>query len=306
VHNFGDSYYGSSNLVEATLHSDNSIYAQLVMDVGVQNVVNVAKTMGIMSPVNANPPIVLGGLTYGVSALDMASAYGTLATGGVHVPPTIITKVWDANGKLIWQYQPKPVQAVPANVAATATEILELNVQRGTGTRAQIDRPAAGKTGTATDFSDAWFCGFTPHLATAVWMGHPEGRVPMTNVHGISVTGGSYPAMIWHDFMYQADRTYPEGNFPGPGDELKLFGGSGNETLTGSTASTDTTTSGNTTTTQKKTPTTKKHTTTTRKPKTTTTTPATTDTTATATTARRTTTTATTSPDPAGHTTSSG
>ena len=245
VSNFGNSYYGSSNIVEATLHSDNSIYSQLMMDVGVQNVVNVAHAMGITSPINADPAIVLGGLTYGVSPLDMASAYGTLATGGKHVEPTIITKVWDASGKVIWEARPKVTQAIPANVAYTATAILEMNVQRGTGTKAQIGRPAAGKTGTATDFCDAWFCGFTPHLATAVWVGHPEGLVPMRNVHGISVTGGSFPAMIWHNFMYGADRTYPAGDFPGPKDVFQGY----SVTLSGPTNSSSTTSSSTTSTT---------------------------------------------------------
>jgi penicillin-binding protein 1A len=216
VNNFSDGYYGASNLVEATIHSDNSIFAQLIMDVGVKNVVNVAKAMGIKSPINANPSIVLGGLTYGVSPLDMASAYGTMAAGGRHVEPTIITRVWDASGKLIFEAQPKVTQAISARTAFTATQILQLNIQRGTGKRADIGRPCAGKTGTASDFSDAWFAGYTPHLATAVWVGHPKGRVPMRSVHGISVTGGSFPAMIWHNFMYDADRTYPAGGFPGP------------------------------------------------------------------------------------------
>jgi penicillin-binding protein 1A len=216
VHTFGNSYYGTSSLFQATLRSDNTVYAQLVMDIGAARVVDVAHRMGITTPLNADPAIVLGGLTDGVSPLEMASAYGTLANQGQHVEPTIIAKVWDASGKVIWQASPKNTQAISAAVAYAATEILQQNILRGTGTAAQIGRAAAGKTGTATDFADAWFCGYTPNLSTVIWMGHPEGKVPMTNVHGISVTGGSFPAQIWQKFMYTADRDYPEQAFLAP------------------------------------------------------------------------------------------
>ena len=216
VHTFGNSYYGTSSLFQATLRSDNTVYAQLVMDIGAARVVDVAHRMGITTPLNADPAIVLGGLTDGVSPLEMASAYGTLADQGQHVEPTIIAKVWDASGKVIWQASPKNTQAISAGVAYAATQILQQNILRGTGTAAQIGRPAAGKTGTATDFADAWFCGYTPNLSTAIWMGHPEGKIPMTDVHGISVTGGSFPAQIWQKFMYSADRDYPEQAFSAP------------------------------------------------------------------------------------------
>ena len=213
VSTFGNSYYGTSSIFQATLRSDNTVYAQLAMDVGADRIVDVAHRMGITSPLNADPAVVLGGLTYGVSPLEMASAYGTLSNQGQHVEPVIIDKVWDASGKLIWQASPKTAQAISAGVAYAATEILEQNVLRGTGTAAQIGRPAAGKTGTASDFADAWFCGYTPNLSTAVWVGHPEGKVPMTDVHGISVTGGSFPAQIWSRFMDKADRDFPQTDF---------------------------------------------------------------------------------------------
>jgi penicillin-binding protein 1A len=146
----------------------------------------------------------------------MASAYGTLADNGQHVPPTIIAKVEDASGKVVWQARPKANQAVSAGVAYAVTQILEQNVQRGTGTKAQIGRPAAGKTGTTSDYADAWFTGYTPDLATAVWMGHPEAKVPMTDVHGISVTGGSFPAEIWAKFMSGAEKSFPAKDFAAP------------------------------------------------------------------------------------------
>ena len=177
----------------ATLRSDNTVYAQLALDVGADRIVDVAHRMGITTYVNADPAIVLGGLTYGVSPLEMASAYGTLSNQGQHVEPTIILRIKDSSGKVIWEATPKRTQAISAGVAYAVTQILQQNVQKGTGTKANIGRPAAGKTGTAQDFGDAWFCGYTPHLSTTVWVGHPKGLIPMTNVHGISVTGGKLP-----------------------------------------------------------------------------------------------------------------
>jgi len=216
VHTFGNTYAGVINLVQATLQSDNTVYAQLVLDVGVDHMIDVAKRMGITSYLNADPAIVLGGLTYGVTPLEMASAYGTLADQGVHVQPTIITKVTDASGKVLYDAPAKSTQAISGGVAYAVTQILEQNVQQGTGVRAQIGRPAAGKTGTATDFANAWFCGYTPDLSTAVWVGYPQGNVPMTDVHGIQVQGGSFPAEIWAAFMKPAEADFPVKSFRAP------------------------------------------------------------------------------------------
>ena len=130
--------------------------------------------------------------------------------------PTIILRIKDSSGKVIWEANPKRTQAISAGVAYDVTRILQQNILNGTGTKANINRPAAGKTGTAQDFGDAWFCGYTPHLSTTVWVGHPEGQIPMTNVHGISVTGGSFPAIIWQKFMNVADPDYPEAEFAPP------------------------------------------------------------------------------------------
>ena len=222
VTTYGHNYYGNSSVVEATLRSDNTVYAQMAMDVGAARIVDVAHRMGITSELNADPAIALGGLKYGVSPLEMASAYATLANGGVHVEPVIIRQVTDASGKVIWKANPKKTQAISAGVAYEVTQILQMNIARGTGTRADIGRPNAGKTGTATNWCDAWFCGFTPNLSTAIWMGNANAQVPMTNVHGISVTGGSFPAMIWHDFMYAADRDYPQQEFAIPTTPLQF------------------------------------------------------------------------------------
>jgi penicillin-binding protein 1A len=252
VSTFGNRYYGTSSIYQATLRSDNSVYAQLTMDIGANRVVDVAERMGITATLDPYPAIVLGGLKYGVSPLEMASAYGTLADAGRHVEPTIISKVWDASGKLIYDANPKATQAISSGVAYAATQILQQNIAKGTGTAANIDRPAAGKTGTASDYADAWFCGYTPNLSTAVWVGHPEGNIPMTDVHGISVTGGSFPAEIWQKFMYDADRTYPQQEFAVPKVLVQYgagFNGSYTVTPTSSTTTSSTSTTSTTSTT---------------------------------------------------------
>ena len=217
VKTYSGAGYGISTLVQATLRSDNTVYAQLALDVTADRIVDVAHRMGITSYLNADPAIVLGGLTYGVSPLEMASAYSTLSDQGEHVEPTIILQIKDSSGKVIWKANPKRTQAISAGVAYAVTQILEQNVLQGTGKRAQIDRPAAGKTGTTQDNSDALFCGYTPHLSTTVWVGHPEGLVPMNNVHGEgAVTGGGFPAIIWQKFMAVAENQYPNVEFAPP------------------------------------------------------------------------------------------
>jgi penicillin-binding protein 1A len=225
VTTYGGTYAGPINLVTATLHSDNSVYAQLAVDVGAKSIVDVAHRMGITSKVNENPAIVLGGLTYGVSPFEMASAYGTLANQGKYVPPSVILKVTDASGKVLYEHKPTGKQAISAGVAYTVTKILEENVLYGTGTAAQLDRPVAGKTGTTEDWSDAWFCGFVPQLSTAVWVGHPEARISMTDVHGIRVAGGTFPAEIWHSFMSRVSVDFKPEDFTPPKDPMDFSQG---------------------------------------------------------------------------------
>ncbi len=245
VKTYGNSYYGTSSVVQATLRSDNTVYAQMALDVGAEQIVDVARRMGITSELNPDPAIVLGGLTIGVSPLEMASAYATLANGGEYIQPTIILRVRDSSGNVIWEAQPKRTQAISAAVAYEATRILEMNIESGTGTKADIDRPAAGKTGTAQEWYDAWFCGYTPHLSTAVWMGNKDAQISMDNVHGIRVTGGSFPAEIWQKFMHDSDRDYPEEDFAEPAIPIsydRFFKSSYAVAPTTSTISTTTTT----------------------------------------------------------------
>ena len=173
--------------------------------------------MGIQSKLKPVPSIVLG--VNAVSPLDLATAYATLADGGVAHDPTILTKVVFPDGHTERASQPKGKQIVDPKVAAAVTKVLEANVQSGTGTAAALSgRPVAGKTGTTDSFADAWFAGWVPQLTTVTWVGYPTGERPMRGVHGIpGVTGGTLPAEIWHTFMTGALQGQPVEQFATPG-----------------------------------------------------------------------------------------
>ncbi|HJQ74339.1 MAG TPA: transglycosylase domain-containing protein [Gaiellaceae bacterium] len=195
-------YFGPETLFKATLLSDNVVYAKLTLDLGPSSVAYVAHTMGITSPLQAVPSIGLG--SNSVTPLTLASAYTTLASGGVHHPPYAIRKVVLPDGSVDQSHSwgPQAADAVlPAGVASVVTKVLEANVRRGTGVAAQIPgRHVAGKTGTTTNWTDAWFAGYTPRLTTVTWVGYPLRTRSMADVHGIQVQGGSFPAQIWHDY----------------------------------------------------------------------------------------------------------
>ena len=221
VKTYANDYYGWSSIRSATLRSDNSVYAQLTLDVTPEKVAEIARRMGVRSQLDIRgdyvPAIGLGSIA--VSPLDLASAYATLAAGGIHAEPMAIRRVVLADGTVDTQAgwgKPKKRRAISEGTAAIVTRILEQNVQSGTGTRAAFGRPAAGKTGTAELNVDAWFAGYTPNLATTVWIGFTRAEIPLDSVHGIQVTGGSFPAEIWRLFMEPAlDGTEPE-SFPEP------------------------------------------------------------------------------------------
>jgi penicillin-binding protein 1A len=217
VSTYSHTYSGLISVQQATLQSDNTVYAKLTLDVGPQNVANMAHKLGVQSPLEPVPSIGLG--SNAVSPLDMASAYATLAAGGIYSHPMAIRKVILANGKEDDQAgwgEPRRVRVIPDWVASVVTGVLQQNVQYGTGTAANFGRPAAGKTGTTDDHADAWFCGYLPNLAATVWVGYPQGEIPMLSVHGIAVAGGSFPAEIWRRFMEQAVRYSPPQDFPEP------------------------------------------------------------------------------------------
>ena len=211
VHTFGRTYGGSMNLVTATLKSDNTVYAQLDADLGADTVAQTARDMGITSPLHGYPAEGLGGLTNGVSPLEMARAYATIANGGYRMKPIVVRKVTFPNGHVDNLGKPVRHKVFDDGVTYEATQILEKNVQGGTGTRAQIGCPAAGKTGTVDNFTDAWFVGYTPRLVTSVWVGHPKDPYPL----GPNAQGGAIAAPIWGAYMKSAKGKFC-GDFPKP------------------------------------------------------------------------------------------
>jgi penicillin-binding protein 1A len=219
VQTYDNTYGGYMNLVRATLRSDNTVYAQLDLDLGPKSVADTAKEMGITTKLDGYPAEGLGGLRRGVSPLEMANAYSTLASGGIRNKPIAITEVKFPDGKVEDLGKPKRTRVFSDAVAAEVTKILKMNVQEGTGTRANIGCPAAGKTGTTDNFNDAWFDGFTPRLTAAVWVGYPDALREMRGVHGISVAGGTFPAEIWHKFMSTAKGSFC-GDFPPPKSQI--------------------------------------------------------------------------------------
>lgn len=207
---------GPMRLREATEKSVNSVYGQLILDVKPTEVVKTARAMGITSEVEPVPAIALGGLKQGVSPLEMASAYGTLAAGGLRTEPFGVATVADADGKQLRSHEPTPTEVLDPAVAYLVTDILKGVISRGTGTAANIGRYAAGKTGTTQEYRDAWFVGYTPDIVCAVWVGYPDSQVEMKDVHGRKVTGGTFPAEIWAAFMRAAHQGIEKRDFDRP------------------------------------------------------------------------------------------
>jgi penicillin-binding protein 1A len=206
VHTADEGYLGTVNLQQATVASDNTVFAQLDLDVGPEAVASTAHAMGITSPLDGIPAEGIGGLRIGVSPLEMASAYGTLAAGGVRRNPIAITKVVFPNGKVDHPEGANPRRKISRPVAWEVTRLLHDNIVEGTGTGAYTGCAGqAGKTGTTDGYTDAWFAGYQPNLATVVWVGYPESNdVSMSSVHGTIVFGGTFPADIWHSLYSNA------------------------------------------------------------------------------------------------------
>jgi penicillin-binding protein 1A len=222
VSTYSNSYGGSMNLVSATLQSDNTVYAQLDLDVGPDAVKQTAKDLGITTKLDGYPAEGLGGLTKGVSPLEMANAYATIANGGWRNKPIAIKKIVFPDGRTVDSGKPQRDKKFRDGTTYEAIDILRQNIQRGTGTAAAIGCPAAGKTGTTDSFNDAWFVGFTPKLATSVWVGYPKAQIEMRSVHGISVAGGTFPAEIWHDYMSKATEGEGCPDFASPKESADL------------------------------------------------------------------------------------
>ncbi|MGC1851951.1 MAG: transglycosylase domain-containing protein [Solirubrobacterales bacterium] len=202
-----EGYQGTINLQQATVASDNTVFAQLDLDVGPRQVKATAKSMGIESPLDGIPAEGIGGLRIGVSPLEMADAYATLAAGGIRRKPVAIERVVFPGGRVEEPQRPEPRRVVPEAVAYEVWRLLHDNITEGTGTAAYTGCPGqGGKTGTTDNYTDAWFAGFQPNLATAVWVGYPDSNeIEMTSVHGTTVFGGTFPAEIWHSLYANAE-----------------------------------------------------------------------------------------------------
>ncbi|HET7651946.1 MAG TPA: transglycosylase domain-containing protein [Acidimicrobiales bacterium] len=192
---------GQMSIDDALVESVNTVYMDLALHVGPENVVRTAEKAGIPSGIRPLPAVALGGVSKGVSPLEMAAAYATFAAKGVYATPYAIASITDRDGRTIYTHTPQTRQAFDEREVGNLNRPLQDVVRRGTGQAAAIGRPLAGKTGTTQNWTNGWFVGYTPQLATAVWVGHPDGDVPMTSVHGRHVTGGSFPAQIFSATM---------------------------------------------------------------------------------------------------------
>jgi penicillin-binding protein 1A len=205
---FDHTWHGWITARYALENSINAASIRLEEEVGVKPIVDLAHRMGIQSPLQPNLSLTLG--SSAVTPLELTSAYGVFASGGVRATPFAITRVTDYRGKVLEEHAPERSVVLSPDVAYVMIDMLKGNVLRGTGTAANIGIPQAGKTGTTDDYRDAWYIGFTPHLVTGVWVGNDDNS-PMNKV-----VGGSVPAQIWAAFMKQATKGQPPDDWPRP------------------------------------------------------------------------------------------
>ena len=214
VHNYESLSFGSRlTLREATIKSVNVVYAQVVQQVGARKVMDVAKRMGITSPLTPVASIAIG--SEEVSPLELASAYAPIANGGFASPPVAITKITDAEGTVLYDWSFTRKRVLAPQIDALTLDALKDVIAKGTGVREQLGRPAAGKTGTADNYHDAWFAGMTPQIVAVSWVGFPKAQIPMyPPTTRIKVVGGSWPGQIWKTFMIGALAGQPPLDFP--------------------------------------------------------------------------------------------
>lgn len=216
VQNFDNFSYGTVTLRTAIALSSNTGLAQVAVAIGADNIVSTAKAMGIDVDLPAYASITLG--TTGVPVIQMAEAYATLASGGVHNDTVAITKIEDRNGNVVYEHQDEGTQAIDPAVAATATDVLEGVVSNSYGTanvvqqNLTVDQPVAGKTGTSENYRDLWFVGYTPELSVAVWSGYEEEATVMVN--GTYGHPSNTSCLIWTDFINQALAGVARQEFP--------------------------------------------------------------------------------------------
>jgi penicillin-binding protein 1A len=253
VHNSGDESAGTMSLIDATASSVNTIFAQLIAKVGVANTVKMAHWLGITTPSGPNSryfkpvcAITLGSV--GFTPLELTDVYATLASGGIRHAPQAFLSVRGPHNKQLGKITTSGRRILDSNIDAEISYALQGVITHGTGTAAAISRPAAGKTGTAENYQDAWFCGYVPQLATCVWVGYPGGEIPLVNIEGVyDVFGGTLPAAIWHDFMDPAVAPLPVEGFATPTIGGTVISGSGTYSYAPTPYTTPTTTAATTT-----------------------------------------------------------
>lgn len=188
---------GTNSIVRQTQASNNCAFLRLGQVVGTEKVVDMAKRLGVRSPLEPVVSLPLG--VFDITPIDMASAYATFANDGMRNEPYYVERIEDRNGKVLYQHQLNPVRVIDSQTARLMNQTLAANVTGGTGKNARIDsgQVAAGKTGTTNDSADVWFVGYTPQLSTAIWMGAPKGRISLAEAGLGGATGGRYPATTW-------------------------------------------------------------------------------------------------------------
>jgi penicillin-binding protein 1A len=221
VDNYEGGGSGPVSVRDATRRSVNGVYGRLMEKLCPDKVAEMAERLGLppIPPEKRLPSMALG--SFEVRPIDMASAYATLANMGVYHKPTFFEEVDHRSGRQVIEEPSKPERRISEALAWQVNDILKGVIRGGTGTAANIGRPAAGKTGTNQAYRDAWFVGYTPQLAVAVWMGNPTSQQSMYNVQGVRVSGGSFPARVWHDFMAVAMANQEVMDWPRPPEQLQ-------------------------------------------------------------------------------------
>lgn len=212
--NYDGSFMGNIPIRKALELSRNVPAIKLGQAVGISRVIEICRTLGIESPMDPVVSLPLGAVD--LTPMEMAGAYATFASNGWYSKPTFIAYVTDSTGNVLLDNTPKPQLVLDPWAAAALTNVLQGVVERGTGTAARMNRPAAGKTGTTDSQRDIWFVGYVPQLATAVWVGNDD-YSPL----GHGATGGGFVAPIWRDFMQQALKDEPIENFRSPADFVR-------------------------------------------------------------------------------------
>ena len=226
-HNYGNRYRGQIPVYKALMISSNVCAARLIQYVGVRAVIQIARIMGITTPLEYDYTIALG--SNGVKLYELTRAYGIYANGGFKVEPYGIERIESSRGKVLYSAsRPRITKVLSSDTAAIMTAMLRTVIEHGTGMAANIGRPAAGKTGTTDDYKDAWFVGYTPSVVMGVWVGNDDN----TKMGGL--TGGTVPALIWRDIMRVAAESIGSDDFQYPEISLDGSGKKSNPKLTSS------------------------------------------------------------------------